>query len=62
MVEREGEILVIRHPDGSFRRLRMPDYSEADGSQTANANIGDQTVEVQLADDRYRWEKGTIDD
>ncbi len=60
MVERACEVLVIRHPDGSFRRLNAADLSAADGSDGAQIVAGGETVEVQVAGDRYRWPRGTF--
>ncbi len=61
MVERAGELLVIRHPDGSFRRLNAGDLSAADGSEAPQTFEDGETVEIRVAGDRYRWPKGTFD-
>ena len=55
MVERAGEVLVIRHPDGSFRRLRTADLGTADGSDGGEIVEDGETIEVRVAGDRYRW-------
>ncbi|WP_294200526.1 hypothetical protein [uncultured Sphingomonas sp.] len=55
----EGAILTVRHPDGGFRRLRVTQdgrgVAAADGSVPAQVRVaGDNQIEVQLGDDRYR--------
>lgn len=60
-VEREAEVLVIRHSDGSFRRLRAEDLSAADGSDAARIVNDGETVEVRVGGDRYRWRAGALD-
>tara|TARA_R110002072_G_scaffold81181_13_gene186120 strand:+ start:3087 stop:3392 length:306 start_codon:yes stop_codon:yes gene_type:complete len=62
MVERAGEVLVIRHPDGSFRRLNVIDLRAADGSDSAQVANDGTMVEVRVAGDRYRWQDGALDD
>ena len=51
-------ILVVRHPDGGFRRLEvMSDGSgiaTADGAQPAAVTRRDGGVEVAVGTDRYR--------
>lgn len=60
--EREGEgnaILVIRKPDGGFRRLRIVTDGRgviaADGAEPAHVTIlGDNQIEVEIGGDRFR--------
>ena len=55
----EGLILVARHPDGGFRRLRVTQdgrgVEAADGAEPAEVAIaGRDEIEVALGDDHYR--------
>ncbi|GGD52581.1 hypothetical protein GRI62_05325 [Erythrobacter arachoides] len=54
----DARLLVVRHPDGSFRRfeLGVPGRGlvTADGADAASVQRGDGTVEVQVGPDRYR--------
>ncbi|WP_375286617.1 hypothetical protein [Sphingomonas sp.] len=55
----EGLILVARHPDGGFRRLRVTGDGHgvvaADGAEQAEVAIaGRDEIEVALGDDHYR--------
>jgi hypothetical protein len=55
----EGLILVARHPDGGFRRLRVTKdgrgVEAADGAEPAEVAIaGRDEIEVALGDDHYR--------
>lgn len=55
----EGVILIVRHPDGGFRRLLVTNDGRgviaADGAETAViSTIGDDRIEVALAGYRYR--------
>lgn len=55
----EGLILVARHPDGGFRRLRVTNDGHgvvaADGAEQAEVAIaGRDEIEVALGDDHYR--------
>ena len=57
--EREGQkLLIIRHPDGGFRRFRLgvpgEGLIEADGMEPAEVLPGDNGVEVRVGADRYR--------
>ena len=54
-----GLILIVRHPDGGFRRLRVTDDGRgvvaADGAEAAQVAIVDKgEIEVRLAGDVYR--------
>lgn len=54
-----GLILVVRHPDGGFRRLQVVTDGRgvvaADGSEVAAVGIaGDKRIEVTLGKDSYR--------
>jgi len=56
----EGEEqIVVRHPDGSFRRLAiLPDgagVEAADGADVAVQEFSEGTLEVTVAGDRYRF-------
>ncbi|HUD90940.1 hypothetical protein [Sphingobium sp.] len=59
LVEREGDILTIRHPDGGFRRFRVladgHGLEAADGAEPAKLSItGEKQIEVAAGNDRYR--------
>ncbi|WP_298396694.1 hypothetical protein [Sphingobium sp.] len=59
LVERQGDLLTIRHPDGGFRRFRVladgHGLEAADGAEAAKLKIiGAQQIEVATGDDRYR--------
>jgi hypothetical protein len=51
-------IVVIRHPDGGFRRFTvLPNGGglvAADGAQEPKLRRDDATIEIVLGDDRYR--------
>jgi hypothetical protein len=54
---RDGTVLILRSPTGSFRRLRVADgrIVAADGAEPARILGGDaKRVEVAIAGDRYR--------
>lgn len=58
-IERTGEILTIRHPDGGFRRFRVladgRGLEAADGAEMARLQIVDTgLVEIRIGGDRYR--------
>ena len=59
-VEREivpgGTILVIRHPDGGFRRFEIEGdlVRTADGAETVTVTPGADATEVAVGNDRYR--------
>ncbi|MBL0924069.1 MAG: hypothetical protein IBJ12_06325 [Sphingomonadaceae bacterium] len=55
----EGRILVIRHPDGGFRRFDIltdgRGLAPADGfDETSISLLGDGMIEVSSGDDKYR--------
>ena len=55
----EGTILIVRHPDGGFRRLLVTTDGRgviaADGAEKAAVSIiGNDRIEVALAGHRYR--------
>jgi len=55
-----GELtLVVRHPDGAFRRLAVVGDGRglivADGAQEAKAQLRGGQLEVALGDDRYMF-------
>lgn len=55
----EGQILVIRHPDGGFRRFNIltdgRGLAPAQGADDTRITIlNDGRIELQSADDRYR--------
>ena len=57
--ERDGEVLlVIRRPDGGYRRfVKLDDgrgLAAADGADEATARYADGVLEVSVADERYR--------
>ncbi|WP_425262550.1 hypothetical protein [Sphingobium cyanobacteriorum] len=59
LIERAGDRLTIRHPDGGFRRFRVladgRGLEAADGAEPARLRIvGDRQIEVAAGDDRYR--------
>ena len=59
LVEQDGRVLTIRHPDGGFRRFEIVDgqkgLASADGAEPAGiAIIADGQIEVSAGDDRYR--------
>ncbi|QYU66761.1 hypothetical protein J4558_17550 [Leptolyngbya sp. 15MV] len=53
------EQIVVRHPDGSFRRFTMlPDgagIEAADGADAAVQKLSEGMLEVTVAGDRYRF-------
>lgn len=58
-VEQDGELLIIRHPDGGFRRFHILDdrrgLASADGAEPAKiAVISDAVIEVSAGQDHYR--------
>ena len=58
-VDRIGTILVVRQPDGGFRRLAITEGGTgvvaADGAERAVVTItGDKQIEVAIGGNRYR--------
>lgn len=59
LIERKGEMLTIRHPDGGFRRFRVladgRGLEAADGAEMARLQIVEAgLVEIRIGGDRYR--------
>ena len=62
-VERSQEdgqaILIVRHPDGGFRRFEITSdgtgMATADGAQAALVSLREGGVEVAVGTDRYRF-------
>ena len=56
-----ANVLVIRHPDGSFRRLveGETELRPADGMETATSERHDGRVIVTIGDDRYDLQDGS---
>lgn len=55
----DGQLLVLRHPDGGFRRLHIVadgrGVVSADGAEPVTLSIiGDRRVELAVGADRYR--------
>ncbi|WP_294329945.1 hypothetical protein [uncultured Sphingomonas sp.] len=55
-VEREGDRLVLRHPDGGFRRLQVQGnvITAADGAEVASVTHAGSATEVTIGGMRYR--------
>ncbi len=58
--EQDGEqVLVVRHPDGAFRRFSVlqdgSGVALSDGAETARVAAGDDQLEVRVGPDRYRF-------
>ena len=55
----DGEVWVIRHPDGGFRRFVLIDtgrrIATADGAEEVIASRQGPDLEVRVARDRYRF-------
>ena len=53
-----GPELILRHPDGGFRRFAVDRDAgaivAADGAQVAQAQLDAETLELSVGDDRYR--------
>ena len=61
----EDRVIVMRHPDGGFRKLAPADTPaglvELDGAQQARSWREGDAIVLQIGDDRYRWEAGSDD-
>lgn len=58
-VERSGDLLILRHANGGFRRFRLVSdgrgLTSADGAEEASVMItGKNEIELAIGDDRYR--------
>ncbi|HYD24099.1 MAG TPA: hypothetical protein VEB68_04825 [Croceibacterium sp.] len=57
--EGEGLVLVVRHPDGGFRRFAVLDdgrgLAAADGAEPAAVAMHGEGIEVAVGADRYRF-------
>jgi len=58
-IDRMDKILIVRQPDGGFRRLAITDDGKgviaADGAERAVVTIsGDKQIEVAIGGNRYR--------
>ncbi|MEQ6334851.1 hypothetical protein [Sphingobium sp. MK2] len=59
VIERAGNMMTIRHPDGGFRRFTVLDdgrgLEAADGAEEARLQlIGKDQIEIRIGGDRYR--------
>lgn len=65
MGEGEDRAVVMRHPDGGFRKLAPADTPaglvELDGAQQARSWREGDAIILQIGDDRYRWEVSSDD-
>lgn len=59
-------ILVVRHPDGGFRRFEVKrdgtGLAAADGAERAVVTLREQGIEVAVGADRYRFPAQIMDD
>ena len=59
-------ILVVRHPDGGFRRFEVTSdgtgVATADGAQPAEVTLREDGIEVAVGTDRYRFPATIADD
>lgn len=57
--EQGALILVVRHPDGAFRRFEVltdgRGLAPADGAEPAQVSLADDTLAVSIGADRYRF-------
>ncbi len=58
-------ILVVRHPDGGFRRFEVmrdgTGLAAADGAERVVVSLRDQGIEVAVGADRYRFPARIMD-
>jgi hypothetical protein len=59
-IDRNDDSLILRHPDGGFRRFTLGDGDNrirpADGAEAAQwRDLADGRVEVVVGQDRYRF-------
>ncbi|WP_404480786.1 hypothetical protein [Novosphingobium sp. BL-52-GroH] len=59
-IEADGRTtMIVRHPDGAFRRFEVSDDGEglvpSDGAETATTSLADGKLVVTLGADRYRF-------
>lgn len=61
-----GAILLVRHPDGGFRRFEvLPErrgLAPADGAELANMEWREGGVGLAVGDDRYRFPAALVGD
>jgi hypothetical protein len=54
----DEQVLVVRHPDGGFRRLSVRQdgsgLAATDGADSAKVAVNGPFLEVAIGDDRYR--------
>ncbi|MCP5396408.1 MAG: hypothetical protein H6918_06705 [Sphingomonadaceae bacterium] len=59
VMEGETKLLVVRHPDGGFRRFEQLDdgrgLAVVDGADEAQTSYDDGVLEVTVGGDRYRF-------
>ncbi len=52
-------VLVVRHPDGGFRRFAVladgRGLAAADGAEVAQVAVAEKLLEVRVGEDRYRF-------
>ena len=56
--DEDGAFLVVRHPDGGFRRFQIARdgaLATADGAEAARLTSREGVTEVAVANDRYRF-------
>ena len=55
----EDKVLIVRHPDGGFRRFEIlkdgRGLAAADGADIAQVAIADNLLEVSVGQDKYRF-------
>jgi hypothetical protein len=54
----DEQVLVVRHPDGGFRRLSVRQdgtgLAATDGADNARVTVAGKVLEVAIGEDRYR--------